>query len=97
MPLRCFERALAQAEELAAKSKSETQGTLAGLPIAVAGLGTGQAAFVWVFRDYGDPETLLACSLALSAGLILLRVGMGLAFAREYAREAIQAARQEEA
>lgn len=70
---------------------------IAALPIAVAGLGTGQAAFVWVFRDYGDPETLLACSLALSAGLILLRAGMGLAFAREYAREAILAAREEEA
>jgi uncharacterized membrane protein YbhN (UPF0104 family) len=70
---------------------------VSALPIAVAGLGTGQLAFVYVFRDYGDPETLLACSLALSAGLILLRAGMGLSFAREFAREAIRAAREEEA
>ena len=67
------------------------------LPIAVAGLGTGQAAFVYLFRDFGEPDALLGCSLALSAGLITLRAGMGLAFAREWAREAIQAARQEEA
>ena len=70
---------------------------VSALPIAVAGLGTGQAAFIYAFRSYADPETLLACSLALSAGMILLRAGMGLAFAREYAREAIQAAREEEA
>lgn len=65
---------------------------VAALPIAVAGIGTSQAAFVLVFRDHADTATLLACNLVLSAGLILLRVGMGLAFAREYAREARDAA-----
>ena len=64
---------------------------------AIGEIITARAAFVYAFRNYGDPETLLACSLALSAGLIVLRAGTGLAFAREYAREAIQAAREEEA
>ncbi len=61
---------------------------VAALPIAVAGLGTGQAAFLVAFRGVAEPETLLALSLVLSAGMIALRVGMGLLFAREYAREA---------
>lgn len=60
---------------------------------SVAGLGTGQVAFVEVFGRFGDDETLLACSLAFSAGLIVLRAGMGLVFAREFAREAFVAAR----
>jgi hypothetical protein len=70
---------------------------VAALPIAVAGLGTGQWAFVELFRAWADSDqTLLACSLTLSAGIIAGRVGLGLLFAREYAREAIQAAREEE-
>jgi len=64
---------------------------------SVAGLGTGQVAFVEVFGRYGDDETLLACSLAFSTGLIVLRAGMGLLFAREFAHEALVAARQVEA
>ncbi len=70
---------------------------VAALPIAVAGLGTGQAAFMYVFQAGGDKETLLACSLALSAGLIVLRALIGVLFAREFTREAFAAARQEEA
>jgi hypothetical protein len=71
---------------------------VSALPIAVAGLGTGQWAFVELFQGWADSgETLLACSLALSAGLIVTRVALGLLFAREYAREAIQAAREGEA
>ena len=66
------------------------------LPIAVAGLGTSQLAFVSVFRGYGEPETLRACSLALWVALIGMRAGTGLLFAREYAREALQATRDEE-
>ena len=62
---------------------------VSALPIAVAGLGTGQAAFVGVFQGVADDETLLAVSLTLSAGMILLRVGMGLIFARELTREAV--------
>lgn len=59
------------------------------LPIAVAGLGTGQVAFVYLFRHSANAETLLAASLALSAGTILLRVALAALFAREFAREAL--------
>jgi hypothetical protein len=64
---------------------------------SVAGLGTGQVAFVEVFGRYADPETLLACSLAFSTGLIVMRAAMGLLFAGEFTREAMIAARQAEA
>lgn len=75
---------------------------LAGVPIlivvamipSVAGLGTGQVAFVEIFGRYGDDETLAACSLAFSVGLIVLRAGMGLVFAREFTREALVLARE---
>ncbi|MCZ6783884.1 MAG: lysylphosphatidylglycerol synthase domain-containing protein [Proteobacteria bacterium] len=70
---------------------------VAALPIAIAGLGTGQVAFVYLFRHWSDPETLLACSLTLSAALLVMRVGLGIAFAREYAREAMVAVREAEA
>jgi hypothetical protein len=59
------------------------------LPIAVAGLGTGQVAAVYVFAGVAPPETLIALSLVLSAGMIALRAGMGAVFAREYTREAL--------
>jgi hypothetical protein len=64
------------------------------LPIAVAGLGTGQLAFVYLFRSSGDAETLLAASLALSAGMILVRVALAATFAREFAREALAGAQE---
>lgn len=64
---------------------------------SVAGLGTGQVAFVEVFGRYGDDETLLACSLAFSTGLIIMRAAMGLLFAGEFTREAFVAARESEA
>ena len=70
---------------------------VAALPIAVAGLGTGQIAFVYVFRAGGPEETLLACSLTLSAGLIVMRSLMGIVFAREFTREAFAVAREGEA
>ena len=66
---------------------------VAALPIALSGLGTGQAAFVLLFRPWADPERLLACSLALSAGLIAMRAALGLVFAREFTREAFDATR----
>lgn len=62
---------------------------IGALPIAVAGLGTGQVAAVYVFKGVAPPETLIALSLVLSAGLIALRVAMGLVFAREFTREAL--------
>ncbi|MGI9591047.1 MAG: lysylphosphatidylglycerol synthase domain-containing protein [Myxococcota bacterium] len=74
-----------------------TLAIVGALPIAVAGLGTGQVAAVYVFQGVATPETLIALSLVLSAGLILLRAGMGLLFAREFTREALQEARAEAA
>jgi hypothetical protein len=62
---------------------------IGALPIAVSGLGTGQVAAVYVFRGVAPPETLIAVSLVLSAGLIALRAAMGALFAREYMREAL--------
>ncbi len=59
------------------------------LPIAVAGLGTGQVAMLYVFQGIAPEETLIALSLVLSAGLIALRAAMGVVFAREYTREAL--------
>jgi hypothetical protein len=67
---------------------------VASLPIAVAGLGTGQVAFVFMFRHWGTPEVLLASNLALTAALIVVRAGMGLIFAQEFTREALVAARE---
>ena len=69
---------------------------IAALPIAFSGLGTGQAAFVYLFRHWSDPETLLACSLVLSVGLITLRIATGLIFARELTHEAAVAAKEVE-
>jgi len=61
------------------------------IPVSVAGLGTSQVAFVYFFRHWADDETLLACSLALSGGLITLRAAIGIVFAREFTREALAA------
>ena len=65
------------------------------IPWAVAGLGVGQLAAVVVFKDVAPDETLIALSLVLSAGLIALRAGMGLLFAREFTREALEETRGE--
>jgi hypothetical protein len=67
---------------------------VAGIPIAVAGLGTSQAAFLFIFADYASPELLLAQSLALTVCMLGLRGGMGLVFAREYTREALRETRR---
>ncbi len=67
---------------------------ISALPIAVAGLGTGHAAFVYVFREWAAEETLLACSLTFSAGLILIRAALGFFFSQEYVREVLQVARE---
>lgn len=63
-------------------------GFIAGLPIAVAGLGTTQLAVMTIYASYAPPETLLAMSLALSTGMLSVRGVMGLVFARELTREA---------
>ena len=62
---------------------------VAALPIAVAGLGTTQAAFVYFFGDYAPAENLLALSLVLSFAMLALRGLMGVAFARELTRQAL--------
>ncbi len=67
---------------------------VAALPIAVAGLGTGQIAFVQAFEDNAPEAVLLACNVMLSVGMIAMRVGIGMVFAREYAREAVEAQKQ---
>lgn len=64
---------------------------VAVLPIAVAGLGTGQVVFVELFKTWGEPAALLAASLTLSIGLIVTRAGIGLVFAREFTAEALAA------
>jgi hypothetical protein len=70
---------------------------VAVLPIAAAGLGTGQLAFVALFERWADPEALLAASLTLSIGLIITRATLGTVFAREYASEALAATKEAEA
>jgi hypothetical protein len=57
---------------------------VAALPIAVAGLGTSQAAFLYVFRSLAPADELLACSVALSAGMIAVRVALGALCVREF-------------
>ncbi|MFQ5416344.1 MAG: lysylphosphatidylglycerol synthase domain-containing protein [Myxococcota bacterium] len=72
-------------------------GVVSALPIAVAGLGTGQIAVVEVFGHLAPEATLLALSLVLAAGLLTLRAGMGLLMAREFTREALEESRAAEA
>jgi hypothetical protein len=72
-------------------------GVVAGLPIAVAGLGTSQAAFLFIFRDYAPQDVLLAQSLVLSSGMLALRALMGVIFAREFTREVLRETREAEA
>jgi hypothetical protein len=64
---------------------------------AVAGLGPTQVAMVEFFRNYGTAESLLACSIALSSGMIVLRSLIGIVFAGEFSREAYSAVREAEA
>lgn len=59
---------------------------------AVAGIGPGQVAMVEFFSAYGSAESLLACSIALAGGMIVVRSVIGIAFAREFTREAYAAA-----
>jgi len=65
---------------------------VSALPIAAAGLGTGQIVFVELFGRFADDSLLLAASLTLSIAMILRGAALGLVFAREYTREALEAA-----
>jgi hypothetical protein len=70
---------------------------VAALPIAVAGLGTSQAAFLYVFRSLAPADELLACSVALSAGMIAVRFALGALFAREFSLPAAPEGAEERA
>jgi hypothetical protein len=72
-------------------------GVVSALPIAVAGLGTGQIAVVEAFGHLASRETLLALSLVLTACLLGLRAAIGLSMAREFTREALEESRATEA
>ena len=62
---------------------------VAAIPIALAGLGTSQAAFLFAFRASAPAEELLACSLALSAGIIAVRLALGVACVGEFSRGSV--------
>ena len=59
---------------------------------SIAGIGPSQIAMVEFFRAYGTADNLLACSIAMSAGLIVMRALIGVVFAREFSREVYYAA-----
>ncbi len=62
---------------------------ISALPIAAAGLGTAQLAFVTLFAGSASDAELLSMSVLLSIGITLARALLGLAFSRELAREAL--------
>jgi len=72
-------------------------GVVSALPIAVAGLGTGQIAVVEAFGHLASREHLVALSLVLTACMLGLRAAMGLIVAREFTREALEQSRAVEA
>ena len=61
---------------------------VAALPLAVAGIGTGQLAFVAVFSGLAPDGLLLAMSIVLTTAIIVTRSVLGLLFASEYTLEA---------
>lgn len=67
------------------------------LPIAVAGIGTAQIAFVSLFAGSASEAKLLSMSILLSASLVLARAALGLLFAGEFGREARDAIRTRDA
>jgi len=62
---------------------------VSALPIAVAGIGTAQVAFVTLFAGRAPESELLSMSILLSLGITVARTSLGLFFARELTREAI--------
>jgi hypothetical protein len=51
---------------------------ISALPIAPAGLGTGQGAFLVLFEGLGTPPQLFAYALVFGATLIVLRIPLGM-------------------
>lgn len=70
---------------------------VSALPIAAGGLGTGQIVFVELFSGAAPDAELLAMSILFSASLVIARALLGLVFAAEFTREALEAARAENA
>jgi len=64
---------------------------VSALPIAVAGIGTAQVAFVTIFAKQAPQDVLLSMSILMSIALTLARALLGLAFAGELGREAKEA------
>ncbi|MBK7949450.1 MAG: flippase-like domain-containing protein [Deltaproteobacteria bacterium] len=64
---------------------------ISALPIAVAGIGTAQVAFVTLFATRAPDDVLLSMSILLSIALTFARALLGLAFAGELSREAREA------
>lgn len=63
---------------------------VSALPIAAAGLGTAQLAFVTLFAGSASDAELLSMSVLLSIGLTLARALLGLGFSRELVREFLE-------
>lgn len=50
------------------------------VPVSAFGLGTSQAAMLYIFKDYGTQAEILAFSLAYSLSLLVLRTLVGIYF-----------------
>jgi uncharacterized membrane protein YbhN (UPF0104 family) len=64
---------------------------ISALPIAVAGIGTAQVAFVTLFSGSAPDAELLSMSILMSVALTFARALLGLTFARELTRESREA------
>jgi hypothetical protein len=60
------------------------------LPIAPCGLGSTQAAMIYLFRGYGTSENIMALGLAYSTSIIVLRSLIGLFFTRHMGGAEVQ-------
>lgn len=58
---------------------------IGGLPITPAGLGTQQAAMLYLFEPYGTNAAVLAFALAFPVALIAMRLPLGLLYVRDLA------------
>jgi uncharacterized membrane protein YbhN (UPF0104 family) len=60
------------------------------VPVTVAGLGTVQAATIYLFQEYASEAALLALSLAVTAVMTALRALLGLPFFAAVSGELLQ-------
>jgi uncharacterized membrane protein YbhN (UPF0104 family) len=58
---------------------------VAALPITPAGLGTQQAAMLYLFEPFGTEAAILAFSLAYPVALIVARLPLGMLYIRDLA------------